>query len=104
MIDLVICIVNLFFIPIIFVYTHWKLSKKQFVFSLELFFCYGSVVPILFCTTRILLSLVRSFILIEVHLNSSKYTLVAMFVAFLFPYLIEVLKKYISVTCEIKKK
>ena len=104
MIELIICIVNLFFIPMIFIQTYWKRNKRQLMLSFELVSCYISMVPILFLITKVFLALIRIIKPIEVHLTSSKYTLVAVLLAFLLPYVIEVFKKYVSVTCEIKKR
>ena len=92
---------NLFVVPTICVAVFYRRSEKSVIrFLLIKDYCVSMVAVA--NISFVVLKMSELSIGIGAEIDSQVYTLVATFVAFVLPYIYEVLKKYISIRCEIK--
>lgn len=101
----VICVVfiNLFIVPLICVAISASRNGKKIKWSAEWFVRYGCYTSILVPLAKIAASLLEKAIGQPVELYSGYYTLGAVVLAALLPYVAEVLRKMFNVKCYIEK-
>lgn len=99
--NLPVTILNLFFVPFISMLIYYRRKKKEYKFS-ELFFMQYAIFCVVISTiTKIFTVVFRKWLLIEIGVDSSYYTAIAIVVAYVLPYIIEVWQKNVNIICNI---
>lgn len=96
-------LINLFFVPFISVAISAGRQGKKISCSMAFWVSYGCYATLIVPFSKILASLVEKALSMPVELYSGYYTLCAIPVAALLPFVSAVLKKMFHLTCEIKK-
>ena len=95
--------INYFFVPVISLRIYGMRHKIKWVFSAELFYLYALMCVINLPAGRVAVTLVeRLFYTTQILADSTRYTIVAIAVAIVIPYAIEVVEKLIKIEVEIK--
>ena len=85
--------VNVFLVPMLTLYIHYKRQKKEFVFSLQAVLQYGIIVVINILITKILFMGIRLLTGKDINHDAVTYTMLAVVVAVLLPYCYTIWKK-----------
>ena len=102
--NLPITIINLFFVPMITMRNLYKRSGKCSRFDGQFMMQYAIYCIFISMITKILVVVIGKFMTINIEVDSSYYTPVAILVAFVLPYIIEMVKKNIQVQCSITRE
>lgn len=102
--NLPMAIINLFFVPTITMKILYKRSGKCCHFDGQFMMQYAIYCTFISMITKILVVVIRKFMTINIEVDSSYYTPVAILVAFVLPYIIEIVKKNIQVQCSITRE
>lgn len=95
--------INLFIVPLICVAISANRNNKKIEWSAEWFVRYGCYTAILVPVAKIVASLLEKAMCMPVELYSGYYTLGAVILAALLPYVAEVLRKMFNIKCCIEK-
>lgn len=95
--------INLFIVPLICVAISANRNNKKIEWSAEWFVRYGCYTAILVPVAKIVASLLEKAMCMPVELYSGYYTLCAVILAALLPYVAEVLRKMFNIKCCIEK-
>ena len=96
--------INYFFIPVVSLRIYCKRHSINWKCSFELFYHYVIMCVLNLPIGRICASMVERILSTSVLAESAKYTLLALAVAIVIPYVLEVLEKLIKVDVEITKE
>lgn len=96
--------INYFFIPVVSLHIYCKRREIAWKCSFELFYQYIVMCLLNLVIGRICASVVERFTSVSVLAESTKYTMLALVVAVVLPYVIEVLEKFVKVDVEVTKE
>ncbi|MBQ9504978.1 MAG: hypothetical protein IJU93_08215 [Lachnospiraceae bacterium] len=85
--------VNVFVVPMITFYIHYKRKNKEFVFSLKALLQYGIMTLIILLITKLMLMGFRILTGTDINHNAVTYTIPAVVVALLLPYVYDIWRK-----------
>jgi len=86
-------LINLFCIPMIAMMVYYKRNKKEYLVNGEFLFRYGVYTALIPTISKCIVIIVRKLFSLEFDVDSSYYALIATVIAFLLPYLAEMIKK-----------
>lgn len=95
---------NVFCVPAICFHIYCRRLNKEMVFDCRNLVRYFIMSVAIFVITFIGMKVLGAVVGLSAGPDSQFYTLVAVVVSFILPYVYEVYKKYVNVSCEIKEK
>lgn len=95
-------IINLFFVPMLAIYLHYKRNGRGLEPRIDLLFQYGIVAAFNFVLAKTLLSVANRIVPTITSVDSAHYTVAALFSAWLLPRL-SVVAHNVSVKIEVEK-
>ncbi len=97
-------IVNLFCIPFISLYIAFKRENEPMVFGLKAVMRYAIYVVLNVIVSFLCLKVTQILIGLDPSPESQAYTLAASVIAFLIPYVHEIIRKYVSIRFEVNER
>ncbi|MEA4966455.1 MAG: hypothetical protein VB055_11630 [Oscillospiraceae bacterium] len=94
-------LINLFFVPAVFISILYRRQSWNPVFSAELLLRYCIAVACNLPATKVLVVLVRLLLNVAISTESAYYTVLALLSAAVLPYFLELLHKCIKLNCVI---
>lgn len=94
-------LINLFFVPVVLIVILYRRQARKPAFSLELLFDYCIAVACNIPVTKLFVVLFRLVTGMQLSMESSYYTVLALLSAALLPYVLEFLRKSFQVRCVI---
>ena len=94
------CLINLFFLPLITIYIYFRRVGRDFVFSCENLCIYTVLTAVISILCKAATVIVNLIFKVYISPCSSYYTLIGVAVAAAAAFLIELLSKYVSVRIE----
>ena len=101
---MIIVLMNLLFVPMITMYICYSRKKEKLVFSFAFAVKYCIVTVLIFLFAKLLSQLVNVFYPLALPLDRAPYTLFAVPVALVLPYLIEFIQKYVHFKIKVEGK
>ncbi|MBQ8974097.1 MAG: hypothetical protein IJ072_00040 [Oscillospiraceae bacterium] len=95
--------INLFFVPFIALYMHYKRRNKEPSLNGGLVVKYGVAVAAVFAVTKALLVFFSMFFNFVVTLESISYTVAAVVISLLLPLVYDFLRKIVSVRVSVEE-
>lgn len=95
-------IIHVFFIPMITMLIYYSRSEKLMELNGEFFVRYGVNTVFVVTIAKVITSVIYKVSSVRLKIDSTYFGIIAIFVAFIMPYVIELLKKNIEIKCEIK--
>ncbi len=102
--DIMIEFLNVFVVPLISMSVYARRFKEPLAFDCVNFVRYGCLAVADFIAVFFAMKIFEFLIGIGGDPSSQFYTIIAVTVAFLVPYIYEVYKKYVNFSCEIKER
>lgn len=102
--NLPITIINLFFVPMISMMICYKKKNKEYKFNEEFFVPYSIYCVFISTFTKFFVVIIREWLSVDISVDSSYYTAIAIVVAFALPYTVEILQKNIEIKYSIISK
>ena len=97
-------LVHVFFIPMISMMMYYKRNAKPLDLNGEFIVRYGVYTSVVVTISKIITSIIFKITEIRIKIDSTYFAVIAILVAFLFPYMYETFKKNIEIKCEITSK
>lgn len=95
---------NLFIVPVVGLTIYCRRHSGEGVLSKMDMALYSVFVVLNFLSTNILLEVVEKLFFVQIHLEMSKYTMVALLSSILLAFMAEGIRKYLQVNVEISPK
>ena len=104
--ELLLCIINYLMIPFVSVGIDLRRKKADVTrFCFGSFLLYVTYMTALICVTHIIgFILIRAGLITEINGNTTRYTLISGIIAWILPYVKEILFVCLKVRCEIRPK
>lgn len=100
---LCIVLLNLFFIPMITVYLRYARTGRTMGFSLAFLVKYAVITVLVYAGTKIIAKMAGAILPVILTPDRTTYTICAIFVAVLLPYIYEFLQKYLHFQVKVEK-
>lgn len=94
-------LINLFCIPMIAMMVYYKRNQKEYLVNGEFLFHYGVYTALIPTISKMIVIVIRKMFSLEFDVDSSYYALIASVIAFLLPYMMEIIKKNCEITIKI---
>ena len=102
--DMIIEILNIFVVPVIALGIYMKRNKLTFEDKREVFSEQALYTVLVFILSFLLIRVMNRLFGFDAAPDSQKYTMVATPIALILPYVFEIARKFVGISCDISRK